>query len=437
MSTPGNTPSDNAAAPHKAQPLPPGSGAHMRLGTGTGRGPEPAFAEFVALMAMMFSTIAFSIDAMLPALPRIGAELAPENAHHAQLVVTAFVLGMGLGTLVCGPLSDSLGRKPVMLWGMGLFVLAALAAAQAQSIDTLLAARFVQGLGAAAPRVVALAMVRDRYEGRRMAQVVSIVMTLFILVPAVAPAIGAGLIWLWDWRAIFHAFVGFGLITALWLGLRQPETLLPAARRPLRPGPLLAALREVLGNAAVRIYILVLSCAFGSMFTWLSSAPLIFDEVFDRAAGFPFWFALMALLAGLSNILNARLVMRLGMWRLATTAFAAQLAASALVLGLMSLDPPAPWDFALFIAYLGAVFFSLGLTFGNLNALALQPLGHIAGTGAAVVGAIYTTCAAFIAIIVSLAYDDSAYPAMIGTLLCTMASLALMYLARRSGGTGD
>ncbi len=391
----------------------------------------PGFKEFVALMALLFSTIAFSIDAMLPALPRIGADLAPEAPAQAQLVVTVFVLGMGLGTLLCGPVSDAVGRKPVMLWGMALFVAAAIVAAQAQSIDTLLAARFVQGLGAAGPRVVALAMVRDRYQGRRMAQVVSIVMTLFILVPAIAPSIGAGLIWVWDWRAVFYAFVAFGAVAALWLGLRQPETLTPEARRPLRPGTLARAVAEVLGNRVVLVYTAVLALAFGSMFTWLSSAPLIFDEVFDRASSFPFWFAGLALIAGTSNILNARLVMRLGMRRLATTAFAAQFGASVVVIAVFRLGLPAPWDFAVFFAYLCAVFFSLGLTFGNLNALALQPLGHIAGTGAAVIGSLHTVLAVGVAVPISLAYDGSPLPAMLGTLTCVGLSLGLMLVARR------
>lgn len=390
-----------------------------------------AFGEFVALMAMMFSTIAFSIDAMLPALSLIGQELSPGEIGKAQMVVTAFVLGMGSGTLICGPLSDTLGRKPVIFWGMTLYALAALVAAVAQSIEVLLAARVVQGLGAAAPRVVALAMIRDQYQGRMMARVTSIVMTLFILVPAVAPAIGAGLMWLIDWRAIFGAFVLFGAVVALWLALRQPETLAPDARRPLRPRALWTALREVLGHRSVLVYTAALTCAFGPMFGWLATVPLLFDDAFGRGDSFPFWFAVVALIAGGSNILNARLVMRLGMKRLATAAFTVQVSASALVLGLLQVDLPAPWDFTVFFCYMAAMFFSLGLTFGNLNALALLPLGHIAGTGAAVIGATYTTLSVLIAAPLSLAYDGTAVPLVAGTMLSTGCALALMLYARR------
>ena len=387
------------------------------------------FREFVALMAMLFSTIAFAIDAMLPALPRIGAELAPDNLSAVQLVVTVFVLGMGLGTLVCGPLSDALGRKSVMVWGLSLFAIGALAAARAETIEGLLTARFIQGLGAAAPRVVALAMVRDLYHGRAMARVMSIVMTLFIFVPAVAPSIGAAIIWAFDWRAIFTAFVIFGLVSGLWLGLRQPETLAPEARRPLRVSLLLSALAEILGNPAVRLYTLVLACAFGSMFTWLSGASLIFAEVYDREASFPLWFAALALVAGASNIVNARLVMRLGMRRIAITAIATQAALALPVAGLVALGLPAPWDFAVLIFFLAVVFFSFGLTLGNLNALAMQPLGHMAGIGAAVIGFLQTVLAVGIAVPVSLAYDGTPLPAVLGTAGCAAAALGFMIWA--------
>ncbi|MBK5925794.1 MFS transporter, partial [Rhodobaculum claviforme] len=190
-----------------------------------------AFPEFVALLAMLFATIAYSIDAMLPALVVIAQELSPEAVNRAQLVVTVFVLGMGLGTLFWGPISDSYGRKSIVVFGIALYCTAALVAARAQSLEVLLAARFVQGLGAAAPRVVTLAIVRDLYQGRMMARVMSIVMTIFIVVPAVAPMIGAGIIALADWRAVFWSFVVFGIVSGSWLMIRQPETHPPERRR--------------------------------------------------------------------------------------------------------------------------------------------------------------------------------------------------------------
>ena len=391
-----------------------------------------AFPEFVALLALMFSTIAFSVDAMLPALPVMAAELSPDAPNRVQLVVTVFVLGMGLGTLIAGPISDALGRKSVVAVGIAIYCAAALVAARAETLEVLLAARFVQGLGASAPRVVTLAMVRDLYQGRAMAQVMSFVMTLFVLVPAIAPAIGAGIIAVSGWRAVFLAFVVFGIVSGSWLLLRQPETHPPEKRRPLRVRSLWAALREVLGSKLVLTYIAALSLGFGQMFVHLSNTPQIFADVFDRQAAFPFWFAGIALFAGTSSLLNANLVMKFGMRRLATTAFAVQAGVSLVMLLLVFAELPAPWDFAVYFAYMCGAFFMIGLTFGNLNALALEPLGHIAGLAASVVGSISTVLAVTIAIPIAQLYDGSVVPAVAGVLVCSSLACALMLTTRHA-----
>ena len=389
------------------------------------------FAEFVALMALMSSTIAFSIDAMLPALIAIGRELAPDAVAQGQLIITFFVFGMGVGTLVCGPVSDAYGRKSVLLVGLVLYIAGALLAMQAGTIEALLAARFLQGVGAAAPRTVATAMVRDLYEGRAMARVTSIIMTLFVLVPAFAPSMGAGIIWLAGWRAIFAAFVVFGVICGLWLMLRQPESLPTARRRPLSMGAIWQALVEITTNRMVMIYVVALTFAFAPLFAWLSNLPMIFDDVYDRASTFPFWFAATAFVAGSAGVANARLVMRLGMARIATAAFFWQFAVSVVFLGLMQFTLPAPWDFGLFFAFMCTAFFSIGMTFGNLNALALQPLGHIAGMGASVISALSTMGSVVIALPISLAYDGTPVPLILGMAICAGIALSLMLLAKR------
>lgn len=389
------------------------------------------FGEFVALMALMSSSVAFSIDAMLPALVAIGQELAPLAPARGQLIITFFVLGLGVGTLICGPVSDAYGRKSVLLGGIALYIAGAIWAAQTASLEGLLFARFLQGLGGAAPRVVATAMVRDLYEGRAMARVTSIIMTLFVLVPALAPSLGAGIIWLAGWRMIFGAFVVFGVICGLWLMLRQPESLPPEKRRPLSIRAIASAVVEIVTNRAVMIYVLALTCAFAPLFAWLSNLPMIFDDVYDRAATFPFWFAATALVAGTAGVANARLVMRLGMARIATTAFFWQFAVSLVFIGLMQITIPAPWDFGLFFAFMCTAFFSIGMTFGNLNALALQPLGHIAGIGASVVSALSTIGSVLIAIPISLAYDGTPLPLIVGMALCSGCALGFMLLARR------
>lgn len=388
------------------------------------------FGEFVALMALMMASVAFSLDAMLPALPQIGQELSPDAPARGQLVITSFVLGLGLGTLICGPVSDAYGRKSVLLAGIALYLVGAALAIMAQSIEMLLAARFLQGMGGAAPRVVATAMVRDLYEGRVMARVTSIIMTLFVLVPALAPSIGAVIMWVSHWRMIFLAFVVFGLVAGLWLTLRQPETLPPERRRALRPSRIVEALAEILTNPRVMIYVLALTFAFAPLYVWLSNLPMIFDDVYARANTFPFWFALTAVVAGTASIANAKLVLRYGMQRIATLAFLWQLSISLLFLGLLTIGLPAPWDFGLFIGFMCAGFFSIGLTFGNLNALAMQPLGHMAGIGASVVMSFSTVCAALIAIPISLAYDGTPLPLIAGMVLCAAVALALMLAAR-------
>lgn len=383
--------------------------------------------EFIAMLAFLFATIAFSIDAMLPALPEIGAELTPDNINRAQLILTSFVAGMGLGTLFAGPISDAIGRKLTITLGFGLYTVAALAAIAAQSLEMLLLARFIQGIGAAAPRIVGVALVRDLYEGREMARITSFVMMIFIIVPALAPSIGAGIIAVSDWHGVFLAFAAFAIIGALWLNIRQPETLPAESRRPLKLSVLAASAREVLSDRQVMLATVILTLGFGQMFALLSSAQQLFGETYGRGENFPLWFAAMALLSGSATILNARFVMRFGMRRIAGWAYQMQTIVSAvmLVLLLSGALPPA-LEFPAFFFWATSVFFMAGVTFGNLNALALQRMGHIAGMAASVVAAISTLAAVLIAAPVGLLYDGTALPVVVATLTCSAAAVLLM-----------
>ncbi len=378
-------------------------------------------AEFVALMAMMFATIAFSIDAMLPALPEIAGELSPEAPNRAQLIITSFVLGMGVGTLFSGPLSDAFGRRRVIFAGAVLYIAGAALAWAAQSLELVLAARVLQGLGAAGPRVVALAIIRDLYEGRRMAQLMSFVMLIFTLIPAIAPAIGAGIIALTGWRAIFLAFILFSIISVAWLATRQRETHPPERRRPFRPSVLAAGIAEAFGLRQVALTILVLSLTFGMLFTVLSSTQPVFDVTFGRAETFHWWFALIALISGTGSILNAQIVMRLGMRRVVKITLAAQIAISGAMLALLYgglLGGTAL--FAAYVAWTTSVFFMAGLTIGNLNALAMAPLGHIAGMAASIAGSVATVAAVIIAVPIGLAFDGTPRPLVLGVLICAV-----------------
>ncbi|UWQ43224.1 multidrug effflux MFS transporter [Leisingera aquaemixtae] len=385
-----------------------------------------AKAEFIALIAMMFATIAFSIDAMLPALPEIGAALSPDDANQAQLVLTSFVLGMGIGTFFTGPLSDAFGRKRVIAGGAALYILAAAVAWQSHSLELLLASRVVMGLGAAGPRIVGIAIVRDLYAGREMARLMSIAMMIFTLVPAFAPMLGAGIIAFSGWRGIFLAFAIFAVIVVMWMGLRLPETLPRENRRPFRLPLLLGAVTEMLGHPTVRLSITVQTLCLGMLFTMLTMVQPVYDVIFDRAESFPFWFGFVALMAGTASLLNAAIVVRVGMRRIVTWSLAAQMVASAAMLFLSSTPLPGGLLFGLFIAWQTSVFFLAGTTLGNLNAIAMEPMGHIAGMAASVIGAISTVLAAAIAAPVGLLFDGSLLP--LGAGLLTMAALAFVLM---------
>lgn len=388
-------------------------------------------AEFIALIAMMFATVAFSIDAMLPALPEIGQTLSADNPNRAQLVIPTFALGMGIGTFFTGPLSDAFGRRSVIFAAAGLYIAAALLAYASSSIEMLLLSRVVMGLGAAGPRVVALAIVRDLYSGREMARMMSIAMLIFTLVPAIAPMMGAGIILLTSWRAIFLAFALFAVVIVLWMGLRLPEPLPAENRRPFRLPNLQAALIEMLRHTTVRLSMMVQCFCLAMLFCMITLVQPIYDVVFDRADSFPFWFGFIAVMSGSSSLINASLVVRLGMRRMVTWALAGQIIFSALMLGLEVLPLSGDLMFALFVAWQTSVFFMAGLTLGNLNAMAMEPMGHIAGMAASIVGGVSTVFAAAAAATVGLLFDGSIAPLTGAILLMVIAGYAIMlHMAR-------
>ncbi|WP_425078354.1 multidrug effflux MFS transporter [Ruegeria denitrificans] len=388
-------------------------------------------AEFIALIAMMFATIAFSIDSMLPALPEIGAQLSPDDVNRAQLILTSFVLGMGIGTFFTGPLSDAIGRKPVIYGGAALYIAASAVAWASSSLELVLIARVVQGLGAAGPRVVAMAIIRDLYSGREMARIISIAMMIFTLVPAAAPMLGAGVIALFGWRGIFVSFILFALVIISWMGVRLPESLARENRRPFRIPLMFSAAKEMFSHPTVRLSIMVQTLCMGVLFTMLTMVQPVYDVIHDRAESFPFWFGFVALMSGSASLLNAALVVRVGMRRMVTWALGGQILITAFVMTLntMHLSPDA--SFALFVFWQTMVFFMAGVTMGNLNAIAMEPMGHIAGMAASVIGSISTVLAAAIAAPIGLLFDGSITPLTFGILsMCILAFGLMLHMGR-------
>ncbi len=388
-------------------------------------------AEFISLVAMMMATVAFSIDAMLPALPEIGANLSPDDVNRAQLILTSFVLGMGIGTFFTGPLSDAFGRKPVIIVGAAVYILSAGIAWASTSLELVLVARVTMGLGAAGPRVVAIAIVRDLYSGREMARMMSIAMLIFTLVPAIAPMLGQFVIILVGWRGIFAAFALFAVIISLWTMLRLPEPLARENRRPFRAPLMLAAVKEMAQHPTVRLSIVVQTLCLAILFTMLTMVQQVYGTIFDRADSFPFWFSLVALISGSASLLNAAVVVRIGMRRIVTWSLGFQILLSTLMLALETISLPGTLAFGFFVAWQTTVFFMAGTTLGNLNAMAMEPMGHIAGMAASVIGAISTVFAAVIAAPIGLLFDGTLLPITLGILvMSTGGYLVMLHIAR-------
>ena len=365
--------------------------------------------EFVPLIALLVSIVALATDAMLPALPAIGRDLEVPRRNDAQFVVTAMFLGLGLGQMVFGPLSDSIGRRPAIHAGLLLFMAGCLLSLFAPSFEVMIAGRVLQGFGAAGPRVVTMALVRDLYEGRRMARILSFAMAVFILVPAIAPALGQGIQGLGGWHAIFAVFLATAAVALLWFGLRQPETLAPAHRRPFTPRAVGAAVLEVLRIRTALGYTLATGFVFALFVAYLSSAQQIFQDAYGTGALFPAYFAALVLAIGGASLANGRLVVTYGMQRLTgmATMAIALLSTLALATAFAFDGLPPLW---MFTAYMLAAFLCIGLLFGNLNALAMEPLGHIAGVGSAVVSSLATFISIPLGAVAGLGFDGTIYP---------------------------
>lgn len=386
--------------------------------------------EFIVLMAVMSSLIAFSIDAMLPALPQIAADLGIARENDRQLIVTALFLGMALSQLVYGPVSDTIGRKPAIYWGCAIFLVGSLLCTFSGTFEIMLAGRFLQGIGAAGPRIVSMALIRDLYQGRAMAKVLSLITTVFIVVPVIAPTIGQGILIFASWRGIFGVLLVQGLIGFVWFAWRQKETLPIERRASFSPRRIVMAFREACSNRFTLGYSIAAGLIFGAFIGYLTSTQQILQEQYKLGHLFPLYFGANAFAFGIASLVNAKLVMRFGMRRLAAGGLLASSALSIGFFGITLLTAGHPPLWAL-MSYLFAIFFSVGILFGNFNALSMEPMGHIAGIAAAVVGSLTTLISTTLGNILGQAYDGTVRPLIFGFAVLTISATAVVAYVER------
>ena len=377
-------------------------------------------------MAISMSLVALAIDAMLPALGQIGADLGLARDNDRQLVLTLLFVGLAVGQLFYGPVSDTLGRRAPILFGFALFIAGSLIAIFATTFGWLLAGRFLQGLGAAGPRIITVAIVRDGSAGREMARIMSLVMMVFILVPAVAPALGQAIMLFAPWRGIFVALLLLSAATMAWFQIRQPETLPVERRRPFSPAVIGAAFMEVMTTRSAVVFTLTGGMIFGAFVGFLNTSQQVLQELYGLGALFPAYFAFLALAIGVSSFVNSRLVVRFGMRYLSRIALTVAVMISAVFLAYCLFRHPGLY---LMMGYLSVTFFCTGILFGNLNSLAMEPLGHIAGMASSLIGSVTTFISLGLGYLIGVAYDGTVIPVVAGFGILGGLSLFAMRLS--------
>jgi DHA1 family bicyclomycin/chloramphenicol resistance-like MFS transporter len=393
--------------------------------------PPPPKVEFIALVALTTSLVAMSIDTMLPALGVMARELGATHENDRQLVLSTFFVGMSIGQLVCGPVSDSIGRRPALFVGLGLFMLGSLLCATTRSFGWLLVGRMLAGFGAAGPRIVSIALVRDVYAGRGMARVMSFVSTIFIMVPVLAPSIGQGVLAVSSWRAIFAALVVIAAADWIWFAARQPETWPAARRRPFSVRVIARGVAETFRNHITLGYMLASGFIFGAFINYLQTAQQIFQEQYGLGRLFPVAFGLLASSIGVASFVNAKLVMRFGMRRLSRAALLCSAALSTTMFFVTWLEH-GHLPLVALMGYMLVSFFFNGILFGNFNARAMEPMGHIAGVAAAVTGSVGGLVALAVGAPFGRAYDGTVLPLVAGFMTCALLALAATEWAERT-----
>ncbi|PQA88007.1 multidrug effflux MFS transporter [Hyphococcus luteus] len=385
--------------------------------------PKLPFWELVAIVAAAMALNALAVDMMLPALGIIGDELGAAHPNDRQLIIIVYVIANGVAQLFFGPIVDRFGRKRVLLWSLAAYTAGSLLSVIASSFTLLLAARAFQGVATAATRVAAVAVVRDQCSGRRMAEVMSLAITIFMAAPILAPGIGQLILFAAPWRWIFIALLVYGALFAIWAALRLPETMAPEDRKPLRAGPIAASYLLFARNKISVGYTLAAACVFGAVFSYISSAEQVFVEVFGLGDAFVLVFAFIASSFGFSTLMNSRIVSRFGMRRLSHTALFVLIAANGLHLLLIATVGE---SLPVFIACMMISFFCIGLIGPNATALAMEPMGHNAGAAAALNGFAGTTIAGLLGGLIGGQYNGTTTPMIIGFATLGVVSLSIV-----------
>ncbi len=336
---------------------------------------------------------------------------------------------MALSELFCGPISDAIGRKPVLYAGMALYLVSSLICYFAQTIDILLMGRFIQGFAVAGPYVSVISIVRDKYAGREMARIMSLVMMIFILVPAIAPGLGQAILYFSTWRTIFLMYIGLAIVISIWVFFRLEETLKPENRVKLNTKNLLHNCREILTNRITMSYTICMGICFGSFIGYLNSSQQIFQVQFQTGNMFALYFGILALVLGVAALVNSRIVEKLGMRYICIRSTIGIIIASGIFLAVNLLVPVTLW---MFLIYAAALFFAFGLMFGNLNAISMEPMGHIAGIASAVTGSIASGISMLLGAVIGQLYDNTLIPVVTGFLVLGILSLGAMLYAEKS-----
>ena len=406
--------------PPRTQPSAKASAAPAGAGMG--------YREFVVLIAALTSLTAFAIDSMLPALAVIGADFALADPNDRQFVLIAFVLAFGPTQIVFGPLCDRFGRKPVLMGGLALFVVSSLGAAVSGSFAALIACRIGQGIGAAAVRITTTAIVRDRFAGREMARVMSYVFTVFMIVPIFAPALGQVIVSVTDWHWLFAVLGLSAALLAGWSAMRLEETLPTAERRPIDPASIAAAFGEILTNRTALGYTLAVTLFFGALFGFIVSIQQIVETVYGLGEWLAVAFAVMATGIALASLGNATLVRRLGMRRISHGGLLCfTVLGGVLMVASLFVVPPYWFTFAMITLIMAA----FGFVVGNFNAIALEPLGHVAGAASAILGTISFTGGAVLGALTGQSFDGTITPLATTYFLAGLVGLIIIAITER------